>query len=121
MLSVDVSPQVGNGRTIIAGEKVVDQDIHVGVRIPQQLGGEVGAQLRPLTADLAVPLLEVGDGGVVDEVAQVGLQDAKIGEGADEVRELDDEIPDQQAVRDPRPILQFGAEGGSGGIGGYRS
>ena len=99
-----VYPAVGSA--IVVLEESACQCISVGIGVPHQFAEQIGPEFREVTAADAVDLREVHGRVVTGEQLDVGLQDVEVGEGTDDVVEVDAVVPDKDVVGDGAPSLQ---------------
>ena len=112
-----LADRTGRG-AVVTVQEVVHRPVHIAVRVPDELGQQVGPQFGELAADFPVALGEHALGAVLDKELHVGLQDPQVRERADQIPELRHVVPNEDVVAQFGPVFDILPESPGVGIGG---
>jgi len=112
MQQIDIFPDDFPGFPIISGKEIIHYCVGIYIRIPYQLGQQVGTQFCKFTTNIPVALFEESPHIVVAKVLHIGLQCSQIGERGQKIGELYHVVPKKDIIGQISPSLQIPAKCG---------
>ena len=105
--SGDIGLDVLPATAVIRLQEAVHQRVHIGLRVPQQLGQQIGAQLAELAALIRIALFKNTRHIVLDQELDVGLQNTEVRIGVQIEIEVRGVVPYINVLGQLAPTLEI--------------